>query len=290
MKTSKGIILAGGSGSRLKPLTDIKNKHTFLIYDKPMIYYPLSVLMLMDISDIQIISNDKTISDFKKLLGNGSKFGINLSYKKQKRPNGIAEAFKISKEFLRNSNKNVLILGDNFFYGCEIQQTLSNINLNNEGCSILLYSVHNPYEFGNVVLNKKEEIVKIREKMKNNKNNFAITGIYFFDKDVVNKIKEIKPSKRGELEITDLINLYLKEKKLKYKVLGRGNIWFDMGTVESINEVNSLIPAIQKRNNLAIANIHEIAFIKKLISRKHLGKLVKNFDSPYYNYIKNKYF
>ena len=154
----------------------------------------------------------------------------------------------------------------------------------------MLYSVNNSYEFGNVVLNKKGEIIKIKEKMKNNNNNFAITGIYFFDKYVVNKIKKIKPSKRGELEITDLISLYLKEKKLKYKVLGRGNIWFDMGTVESISEVNSIIPAIQNRNNLAIANIHEIAFKKKLISKKHLEKSIKNYNSPYYNYIKNKYF
>ena len=287
---SKGIILAGGLGSRLQPLTSIKNKHTFLVYDKPMIYYPLSVLMLMNILDIQIISDKNTISDFIKLFGDGSEFGIKISYKIQYKPNGIAEAFKISKSFIKNSNKNVLILGDNFFYGSEIPHTLSNINFDNKGCSILLYPVTNPYQFGNVAFNEKKQIIKIKEKMKKNNNNFAITGIYFFDNSVLSKINKIKPSKRGELEITDLINMYLKDKNLKYKILSRGNIWFDMGTVESINEVNALIPSIQKRNNLAIANIHEIAFNKKLISKRKLEKSIKNLESPYYNYLRYKYF
>jgi glucose-1-phosphate thymidylyltransferase len=287
---TKGIILAGGSGTRLRPLTEIKNKHTFLIYDKPMIFYSLSTLMLMGIKEILIISDKRAINDFKRLLGNGRKLGINISYKVQSKPRGIADAFIVGKKFLKNSKKNVLILGDNLFYGSELQKKFSEINIQNNGCSIILCPVKNPYSFGNVVFDKNMKIINLKEKMKKNKNNLAVTGIYFFDEKITEYVNKIKFSKRGELEIVDLLKIYLKQGKLEYTVLNRGYIWYDMGTVDSINEVNSLISSVQNRNNMAIGNIHEVSFLKGYINKAKLKNITKDYDAPYYDYLKNKYF
>ena len=286
----KGIILAGGLGTRLMPLTQIKNKHSFLIYDKPMIFYPLSILMLMNIREILIISDKKTIVDYKKLLGNGKDLGIQILYKTQNKPKGIVEAFKIGNSFLKNSKKNVLILGDNFFYGSDLQNVFPSVLDKNQGCSIFLCPVKNPYAFGNVIFDKKNKIVNIKEKMKNNKNNLAITGLYFFDEQVVKFAKKVSFSKRGELEITDLLKLYLKQKKINYKILGRGYLWYDMGTIESINEVNNIVENIQNRQGTAVGNVHEISYLKKFINKNKLKSLIQNYNSPYFDYIKQKYF
>ena len=264
----KGIILAGGLGTRLMPLTKVKNKHTFLIYDKPMIFYPLSILMLMNIKKILIISDKNALIDFKKLLGNGRELGINISYKIQSKPKGIVDAFKIGRSFLKNSKKNVLILGDNLFYGSELQNIFPNILNSNTGCSIFLCPVKNPYAFGNVIFDKNQRIINIKEKMKKNNNNLAITGLYFFDDKVTKYATKVAFSKRGELEITDLLKLYLKNSDVNYKILSRGFLWYDMGTIESINEVNNIVENIQNRQNNAIGNIHEIAYLKKFISLK----------------------
>ena len=286
----RGIILAGGLGTRLMPLTKIKNKHLFLIYDKPMIFYSLSILMLMNIKDILIISDHNTLSDFKKLLSNGKDLGIKITYKIQKKPKGIVDAFKIGKNFLNNSKKNVLILGDNFFYGSDLQNIFPNILKQNHGCSIFLSPVNNPSEFGNVIFNKNKKIINIKEKMKNNKNNLAITGLYFFDDKVTNYAKKISYSKRGELEITDLLKLYLKKNQINYKTLGRGFLWYDMGTIESINEVNNIVENVQNRQGSAVGNIHEVSYLKKFITRSKLKSLIKKYNSPYFNYLKEKYF
>lgn len=285
----KGIILAGGLGTRLMPLTKTKNKHTFLIYDKPMIFYPLSILMLMNIKKILIISDKNALIDFKKLLGNGHEFGVSIFYKIQSKPKGIVDAFKIGKSFLKNSKKNVLILGDNLFYGSELQNVFPDILNQNSGCSIFLCPVKNPYAFGNVIFNKKRRIINIKEKMKNNNNNLAITGLYFFDDKVTKYATKVAFSKRGELEITDLLKLYLKKSDVNYKILSRGFLWYDMGTIESINEVNNIVENIQNRQNTAIGNIHEIAYLKKFISLKKLKIITKKYNSPYFNYLKQKY-
>ena len=286
----RGIILAGGLGTRLMPLTKVKNKHSFLIYDKPMIFYPLSILMLMNIKKILIISSKEAVIDFKKLLGDGKDFGIKITYKVQNKPKGIVDAFKIGNTFLKYSKKNVLILGDNIFYGSDLQNLFPSVLDQNRGCSIFLCPVKNPYAFGNVVFNKKNKIINIREKMKNNKNNLAITGLYFFDDKVINMAKKIKFSKRGELEITDLLKLYLKQNKIDYKILGRGYLWYDMGTIESINEVNNIIENVQNRQGTALGNIHEVSYLKKFINKNKLKSLITRHNSPYFNYIKNKYF
>jgi len=285
----KGIILAGGLGTRLMPLTKAKNKHTFLIYDKPMIFYPLSILMLMNIKNILIISDKKAIIDFKNLLGNGKGFGIKISYEIQNKPKGIVDAFRVGKNFIKASKRNVLVLGDNLFYGSELQTVFPNILNKNQGCSIFLCPVKNPYAFGNVVFDKQNKIKDIKEKMKSNNNDLAVTGLYFFDEKVIDYAKKISYSRRGELEITDLLKSYLKKDNLSYKILSRGFLWYDMGTIESINEVNNIVENIQNRQRTAIGNVHEIAYLKKFISRSKLRLLLRKYNSPYFNYLKEKY-
>ena len=263
----KGIILAGGTGSRLFPATKSVNKQLMLLYDKPVIYYPLSVLMLSGIRDILIIVNKGQIDNFKKLLGYGEDFGIKISYLEQNKPTGIPEAFIIGKRFINKENV-ALILGDNFFYGQSLGDNIKKISKKfMTGCNIFLKKVKNPSQFG-VALIKQNKIIKIVEKPKKHVSNEAITGLYFFDKNVSKLAEKLKKSKRGETEITDLIKKY-KNNKIQFTKLGIGSIWSDTGTVEDIHEVSKYIASIDRIQNFKIACLEEIALIKKWISKKN---------------------
>jgi glucose-1-phosphate thymidylyltransferase len=283
----KGIILAGGTGSRLFPTTKSVNKQLILLYDKPVIYYPLSVLMLSNIKDILIIVNKGEINNFKKLLGHGENFGIKISYLEQIKPTGIPEAFIIGKKFINKENV-ALILGDNFFYGQSLGENLKDISKNfMSGCNIFLKEVKNPSQFG-VALIKETKIIKIVEKPKTKVSNQAITGLYFFDKNVSKLAETLKKSKRGETEITDLIKKY-KNNKIKFTKLGIGSIWSDTGTVEDMHEVSKYISSIDRIQNFKIACLEEIALIKKWISKKQLLSDLrkKNINNEYSKYLKN---
>jgi glucose-1-phosphate thymidylyltransferase len=283
----KGIILAGGTGSRLFPTTKSVNKQLILLYDKPVIYYPLSVLMLSNIKDILIIVNKGQINNFKNLLGHGENFGIKISYLEQIKPTGIPEAFIIGKNFINKENV-ALILGDNFFYGQSLGENLKKISKNFvSGCNIFLKEVKNPCQFG-VALIKQTKIIKIVEKPKTKVSNHAITGLYFFDKNVSKLAETLKKSKRGETEITDLIKKY-KNNKIKFTKLGIGSIWSDTGTVEDIHEVSKYISSIDRIQNFKIACLEEIALIKKWISKKQLLIYLrkKNINNEYSKYLKN---
>ena len=283
----KGIILAGGTGSRLFPTTKSVNKQLILLYDKPVIYYPLSVLMLSNIKDILIIVNKGQINNFKKLLGNGENFGIKISYLEQIKPTGIPEAFIIGKKFINKENV-ALILGDNFFYGQSLGENLKDISKNFvSGCNIFLKEVKNPSKFG-VALIKQTKIIKIIEKPKAKVSNQAITGLYFFDKNVSKLAETLKKSKRGETEITDLIKKY-KNNKIKFTKLGIGSIWSDTGTVEDMYEVSKYIASIDRIQNFKIACLEEIALIKKWITKKKLLTNLKrgNSNNEYSKYLKN---
>ncbi len=282
----KGIILAGGNGTRLKPLTSIINKHMLPIYDKPMIYYPLSVLMLAGIRDILIIVNKNDIELYKKLLGDGSNLGINLSYEIQQNADGIAQAFIIGKRFIGNSNVS-LILGDNIFFGYKFSDLLSDaVNLNN-GSLILTNYVKNPNEFAVCELDNNGKVISLEEKPKNPKSNLAVTGLYFYDNDVTKIAEDLKPSKRGELEITDINKTYLSNGKLKALYLGRGFAWLDTGSHQSLLDAGDFVRTIEERQGLKIACLEEIAFNKGWIDEKNLMKQIEKFNnSPYSNYLK----
>ena len=278
----KGIILAGGEAKRLRPITSIISKQLLPIYDKPMIYYPLSTLMMANIRDILIITNPRDIDSFRKLLGDGSQIGINLSYLVQDKPNGIAETFIIAKDFI-NQNPCVLILGDNLFYGNHLQDILIKTSKNLNGATVFGYRVNNPKDFGVIEFDKNNNIVSIEEKPKKPKSNYILTGIYFFDNKVTNYVKKLKPSKRGELEITDLNNIYLKKKQLSVVKLNRGFSWLDTGTPKSLIEANIFIELIEKRQGLKIGCIEEIAFKKKWINKKILMQSVNKFNKSDYS-------
>jgi glucose-1-phosphate thymidylyltransferase len=283
----KGIILSGGSGSRLYPITFSISKQIIPIYDKPMIYYPLSVLMLSGIKDIMIITNKEHIKVFKKQLGDGSSLGIKISYEIQKKPNGIPEAFLIAEKFINNQNV-LLILGDNLFYGQQLGSLLKRSFSKNPGAKIFLHQVKNPNEYGVVELNKNKKIKKIVEKPRKFISNYAVTGMYLFDQRVISLTKKLKPSKRNELEITDLLNLYLKKNKLNYEILGRGHTWFDAGTHDSLLSASQFIKAIEDRQGFKIGCIEEISFANKWINKVKLNKfMLKYKNSPYGNYLKN---
>ena len=283
----KGIILSGGSGSRLYPITLSISKQIIPIYDKPMIYYPLSVLMLSGIKDIMIITNKEHIEIFKKQLGDGSSLGIKISYEIQKKPNGIPEAFLIAEKFINNQNV-LLILGDNLFYGQQLGSLLKKSFNKSAGAKIFLHQVKNPNEYGVVEFNKIKKIKKIVEKPKNFVSNYAVTGMYLFDQKVVSLTKKLKPSKRNELEITDLLNLYLKKNKLSYEILGRGHTWFDAGTHDSLLSASQFIKAVEDRQGFKIGCIEEIAYANKWINNLKLKKFVLKYrNSPYGNYLKN---
>ena len=277
----KGIILAGGTGTRLSPLTKIINKQLLPLYDKPLIFYPLSILMLAGIRDVLIITNPNEDVNFKKILGNGSNFGIKIQYLTQDKPNGLPEAFIIGEKFI-NKKDVALILGDNFFYGQGFTKRLKQKTKSKSGSTIFTYQVNNPEDYG-IVEMKKDKILNIREKPKNSKSNLAITGLYFFDHNVVNISKKLKPSKRKELEIVDLLKEYLKRKKLKVEYMGRGSAWLDTGNAESLFETSQFISNIEKRQGLKIACLEEIALNNKWISKNIIKKQINFYGNCNYS-------
>ena len=278
---TKGIILAGGHGTRLSPLTKVINKQLLPLYDKPIIFYPLSVLMLAGIKDILIITNQDEDKNFKKILGNGSNFGIKIQYIEQKKPNGLPEAFIIGEEFIKNKSV-ALILGDNFFYGQDFTKNFSKSLELKEGATIFTYPVSNPQNYG-VVEFKNKKIKSITEKPKKTNSNLAITGIYLFDKNVINFSKQLKPSKRKELEIVDLVKKYLKRKKLKVEFIGRGNAWLDTGSIDSLYKASQFVASIESRQGLKIACLEEIALNNKWISKSTVQQQIKFYGKCNYS-------
>lgn len=282
----KGIILSGGTGSRLFPITISISKQIVPVYDKPMIYYPLSVLMLAGIKDIMIITTKEHLNVFKKQLGNGNFLGINISYEIQHKPNGIPEAFLIAEKFI-NSQKVTLILGDNLFYGHNIGNLLKK-SFNNNGATIFLHKVQNSNEYGVAEINKKNQIIKIVEKPPETKSKYAVTGMYVFNNSVVSLAKKLKPSKRKELEISDLLNLYIKKNQLEYEIFGRGFSWFDAGTHDSLLLVSQFIKTVEDRQGFKIGCIEEVAYNNKWIDKSKFKKnLYKYKNSAYGKYLKN---
>lgn len=265
----KGIVLAGGSGTRLHPITLGTSKQLLPIYDKPMIYYPISVLMLSGIKDILLISTPIDIDSYKRLLGDGSNFGINLQYEVQESPDGLAQAFIIGEKFIGNSNV-ALILGDNIFYGQHFSEKLKNAMKRSEGATIFGYKVKNPNEFGVIQFNNTGKVISIEEKPKKPKSEYAVTGLYFYDNNVVNIAKTIKPSQRGELEITSINNEYLSRGNLQIEMLGRGFAWLDTGTHDSLLEASSFVQTLEKRQGFKIACLEEIAYNNGWISKNKL--------------------
>jgi glucose-1-phosphate thymidylyltransferase len=276
----KGIILSGGLGTRLGPITKVVNKQLLPLFDKPLIYYPLSMLMLADIKDILIIVRSEDLLLYKRLFSDGSRIGIKIKYAIQEKPSGIPEALVIGKEFTKQSQV-ALILGDNFFYGQGLSDLLKVAKKQNNGATIFCYSVSNPSSFG-VADIKNEKIISLKEKPQKTKSNLAISGLYFFDKNAFDYASNLKKSKRGETEITDLISIYLKKKKLKYKIIGRGASWLDTGTVESLFEASNYICNIEKRQGIKIACIEEIAFNKGWINKKKLQENIKFYQKSNY--------
>ena len=287
MVRRKGIILAGGNGSRLYPITKATSKQLIPVYDKPMIYYPLSTLMLAGIKDILIITTPQDNQKFRELLGNGSQFGISIKYKIQLKPEGIAQAFLIAEDFIKNSSV-TLILGDNLFHGDFLVNKLQKSYLLNEGAAIFAYSVSDPERYGVVEFNSKGIAYNIEEKPKNPKSKFAITGLYFYDNTVVEKAKKIKPSKRGELEITDLNKMYMKEGKLIVEKMNRGMTWLDTGTTDSLHEASSYIRSLEKRQGLKIGCPEEVAWRMNFIDDDQLYSLSIDLKkSGYGEYLQN---
>jgi glucose-1-phosphate thymidylyltransferase len=285
----KGIILAGGTGSRLQPSTLATNKQLLMLYDKPVIFYPLSILMLSNIKDILIIVNKGQINNFKKILGDGSNYGIKINYQEQLKPTGIPEAFVIGEKFISNQNV-ALILGDNFFYGQSLGNILQEASKTfKRGANIFIKAVKNPENYG-VAQVQNKKVSKIVEKPKKFISNKAITGLYFFDNRVINFAKNLKPSRRKETEITDLIKIYQKNKLLKVTNLGLGSIWSDTGTVEDMHEVSNYIASIDRIQSFKIACLEEIALDKKWTTKKKLRKkILKSISkNDYFRYIEKK--
>ena len=285
-KNRKGIILAGGIGSRLHPLTQVISKQLLPVFDKPMIYYPLSTLMLAGIKQIAIITTPQDLPKFKKLLGSGKQWGLKFSYIVQKKPNGIAEAFILARNFIKDS-PSCLILGDNIYHGNNLSSILKEADEDKENSTVFTYQVKDPERFGVLNLDRKGNPVKIVEKPKAPKSNLAITGLYFFPKDVVSRAKNLKPSKRGELEITDLNQSYLTDKKLKVKILNRGFTWMDTGTFDSLLEASNFISLVQKRQNTIVACPEEIAYGNKWINKSDVKRVAKLMQSAYGQYLKS---
>lgn len=285
----KGIILAGGAGTRLYPLTMVTSKQLLPVYDKPMIYYPLSTLMLAGIKDILIISTPIDLPNFEKLLGDGSQFGIKLSYKVQPSPDGLAQAFIIGEDFI-GDDACAMILGDNIFYGNGLSTILNKASSDalDGRATIFGYYVNDPERFGIVEFDENKKVLSVEEKPNNPKSNFAITGLYFYPKGVSKKASLIKPSDRGELEITSLNDLYLKEGILDVELLGRGYAWLDTGTIDSLIEASEFVQMTEKRQGIKISAPEEIAFIKKWISKKDLLESASQYGkSPYGEHLKN---
>lgn len=283
----KGIILAGGSGTRLYPLTMVTSKQLLPVYDKPMIYYPLSTLMLAGIRDILIISTPTDLPNFERLLGDGSNLGINLSYKEQPSPDGLAQAFLIGEEFIGNDSC-AMVLGDNIFYGNGLSKHLKEAAKREKGATVFGYYVNDPERFGIVEFDENGKAVSIEEKPEKPKSNYAVTGLYFYDKNVVKKAKQVKPSARGELEITDLNRMYLEENTLSVITLGRGYAWLDTGTVDALNGAAEFVKVIEERQGIMISAIEEIAYKNGWIDKDKLMDAAKLYGkSAYGQHLKN---
>lgn len=281
----KGIILAGGKATRLYPITIGVCKQMLPIYDKPMIYYPLSILMLSGIKDILIISTPKDTPRFKDLLGDGMRLGIKITYVAQKEPKGIAESFLIGEKFIGNENV-CLVLGDNIFYGYNLTELLNECSLLNEGGIVFGYYVKDPQRYGVIEFDRNCNVISIEEKPKKPKSNYAVCGLYFYDNSVIKIAKGLKPSKRGELEITDVNNEYLKDKKLKVKLLSRGFAWLDTGTHEALIDASLFIKTVEDRQGLKIGCIEEIAYRMGYINKKQLAAIAKCINTEYGEYLK----
>ncbi len=285
----KGIILAGGSGTRLYPLTIVTSKQLLPIYDKPMIYYPLSVLMLADIRDILIISTPQDLPNFQRLLGDGSEMGIRLSYKEQPSPDGLAQAFLIGEEFIGDDTC-AMVLGDNIFYGRGFVKLLREAVAAGEAgqATVFGYYVNDPQNFGIVEFDENNNVISIEEKPQNPKSNYCVTGLYFYDKNVVAKAKQVKPSKRGELEITDLNRMYLEEGNLNVKLLGRGFSWLDTGTVDNLVEAANFVKMVETRQGIIISSPEEIAYDRGWITQEQLERAISRYGkSAYGQHLRN---
>lgn len=281
----KGIILAGGSGTRLYPLTTVTSKQLLPVYDKPMIFYPLSTLMLAGIKEILIISTPHDLPNFEKLLGDGSQFGISLSYKVQPSPDGLAQAFILGEEFIGNDSC-AMILGDNIFYGNGLVKRLLNAANKKNKATIFGYRVDDPERFGVVEFDKDKKVISLEEKPKNPKSNYAVTGLYFYDNRVVNFAKQVRPSERGELEITDLNKLYLDCDSLDVELLGRGFAWLDTGTIEALNNAGDFVKTIEYCQGIKISVPEEIAYNSGWISKEELQEAINKYGkSPYGNHL-----
>lgn len=284
---TKGIILAGGSGTRLYPLTMVTSKQLLPIYDKPMIYYPLSTLMLAGIRDILIISTPQDLPNFEKLLGDGSRYGINLSYKAQPSPDGLAQAFILGEEFIGNDNC-AMILGDNIFHGNGLTKQLKKAVENEGRATVFGYYVEDPERFGVVEFDKDGKVISLEEKPEDPKSNYAVTGLYFYDNKVCKYAKSLKPSARGELEITDLNKIYLEEGRLDVLTLGRGYGWLDTGTVDSLSEASEYVRVIENRQGLKISCLEEISYKNGWIDKETLLESANAYGkSPYGQHLKN---
>ena len=282
----KGIILAGGMGTRMSPLTKAVNKQLLPIYDKPLIFYPLSILMLAKIKNILIIVNKGQLDQYRKIIPNGKNLGINITYKEQESPRGLPDAFILGEDFIKKDNVS-LILGDNFFYGQNLSTMLIEASKLKKGAKVILHKVAKPELFGVAKVNSLKKITLIREKPKKFISDLAITGLYFFDNNVIKIAKSLKPSKRGELEITDLLNKYKIKNNLRAEYLGRGGAWLDTGSIEDFYKTSLFVSAIENRQGFKIACIEEIAYLNKWINKNHIKKSIKFYGNcDYSNYLK----
>ena len=278
----KGIILAGGKGTRMSPLTKAVNKQLLPIYDKPLIFYPLSILMLAKIKDILIIVNKGQLEQYKKIIPNGNNLGIKITYKEQATPKGLPDAFILGEKFIGKSNV-ALILGDNFFYGQSLSTNLINSAKLKKGAKVLLHKVNNPELFGVAKINHQNKIVLIKEKPKKNLSDLAITGLYFFDNKVIEYSKKLKPSKRGEIEIVDLLNKYKKTNNLYADFLGRGGAWLDTGSMDDYYKTSAFVSAVENRQGVKIACLEEISFNNKWINKNHIKKSIRFYGNCDYS-------
>jgi len=278
----KGIILAGGTGTRMSPITKAVNKQLLPLYDKPLFFYPLSVLMLAQIRDILIIVNKGQIDQFRKVLPNGNRLGIKIQYAEQDKPRGLPDAFLVGEKFINNQPVS-LILGDNFFYGQSLTKKLIESTKLNNGAKVFLHPVRKPSLYGIATINKKNKITKIIEKPKKTNSNLAVTGLYFFDNKVVNFCKTLKPSKRNELEIVDLLNKYKKNNKLTAEIIGRGGAWLDTGSIENFNDTANFVASIENRQGFKIGCLEEIAFNNNWISKKTIKDSINFYGNCDYS-------
>jgi glucose-1-phosphate thymidylyltransferase len=278
----KGIILAGGMGTRMSPLTKAVNKQLLPIYDKPLIFYPLSILMLANIKDILIIVNKGELNQYKKIIPSGKNLGIRITYAEQESPKGLPDAFIIGEKFI-GKNSVALILGDNFFYGQNLTNRLQSCAKLNKGAKILLHKVAKPELYGVAKMNKNNKILSIKEKPIKFFSDLAITGLYFFDNKVIKFAKKLKPSKRGEIEIVDLLNLYKNKKELSAELIGRGGAWLDTGSIEDFYKTSSFVAAIENRQGLKIACLEEIAYMKKWVGKKQITDAIKFYGNCDYS-------